>query len=67
MFWNWNLKMYNLSPYGVYIHTMEVLREQAGNAAQQFAITEESWNFIGAVIIVLTITAVPLNTSCNDY
>jgi hypothetical protein len=36
---------------------------------QQFAITEEYWNFIGAFIIVLTITAVPLNTSCkiSDY
>jgi hypothetical protein len=51
--------------YSIPIDTIEVLREQAGNAAQQFAITEESWNFIGAFIIVLTITAVPLNTSCS--
>jgi hypothetical protein len=40
--------------------------------SQQFAITEVCWkewknHFVGAFIIVLTITAVTLNTSCNDY
>jgi hypothetical protein len=36
---------------------------------QQFAITEECWkdwkNHFSAFIIVFTITAVTLNTSCN--
>jgi hypothetical protein len=39
---------------------------------QQFAITEVCWKewknrFVGAFTIVLTITAVTLNTSCNDF
>jgi hypothetical protein len=48
--------------------TTEVLRKRVENAAT--TIRNNSWkewrnHFVGALIILLTITAVTLNTSCN--
>jgi hypothetical protein len=57
--------------YLIPIDTIEVLREQVGNTAtiirnNRGMLERERKNFIGTFIIVLTITAVPLNTSFND-
>jgi hypothetical protein len=54
--------------YSIPIDTIEVLRKRMENAAT--TIRNNNWkewknHFVGAFIIVLTITAVILNTSCN--
>jgi hypothetical protein len=55
--------------YSIPIDIIEVLIEPVGNTATLIrnnrGMQERGEIFIGAFIIVLTITAVPLNTSCN--
>jgi hypothetical protein len=56
--------------YSIPIDTIEVLRKRVENATTTIHNTEECWkewknHFVGTFIIVLTITAVTLNTFCN--
>jgi hypothetical protein len=56
--------------YSIPNDTNEVLRKRVENAATTIRNTEECWkerknHFVGAFIIVLIITAITLNTSCN--
>jgi hypothetical protein len=54
--------------YSVPIDTMEVLREQVGNAATIIRNNRGMLEFYRRLHYCITITApaVPLNTSCND-
>jgi hypothetical protein len=56
---------------GVLLEPREFLEGQVGNVAtiirnNRGMLKRVENHFIGALIIVLTITAVTLNTSCND-
>jgi hypothetical protein len=58
--------------YSIPIDTIEVLSDQVGNAATiirnngGYAGKSGRITFVGAFIIILKITAAPLNTSFND-